>query len=296
MSIKTLVFDEFEPAIQYLESLALSSDDYVFRGHNQSDYRLLSTLARHHLRERELAPFTLELILKQFQAGLARIGQFPFAAGNRQDWLEFARHCGVPTPCIDFTYSPYIALFFAFNGVESVPPSKTGKEYVAVLCLDVEMMAHSWLRTYGGGFNDDKYWFFRGQDDSFFESDFPQSLKFLHAPSTTNRNMQRQLGALVYDLVPWETTQHMDLQDFFEKTSESHDWLPKYTPKVEGHILTKVIVNKNCARLAFQRLLLMGLTGATLFGDASGVAMDVLNSRHYASWPMELRGVGFKKE
>jgi hypothetical protein len=39
---------------------------------------------------------------------------------------------------LDFTYSPYIALFFAFKGV------KQEKGFVAIYALDITKLAHAW--------------------------------------------------------------------------------------------------------------------------------------------------------
>lgn len=50
--------------------------------------------------------------------------------------MEYGRHCGLPMPCLDFSYSPYIALFFAYagSGWENERPSG---EYVEVNALNV---------------------------------------------------------------------------------------------------------------------------------------------------------------
>jgi hypothetical protein len=295
MSIQTIVFEELVPALSVLESMAYGRSKYIFRGHRRSKYRLLSTMARHGLGFPVLAPFTLKVVLEQFQAGIAKIGELPFEGSGRQDWLEFARHCGVPTPCIDFTHSPYVALFFAFTEVERPLQPEAGDEYAALLCLDVNLLAQAWLASYGGGYDDNRFHLFVGQDDSFFETGFPESLKLLLQPSRFNEPMQRQLGALVYDLVPWRNNQRQDLEDFIEKTIELPEWMPRGMTDVEGHVLTKILISTKCTGQVFRRLELMNFTGAKLFGDAKGVATDVLNSRYYEPRTGRLRDIGFEK-
>jgi FRG domain len=63
---------------------------------------------------------------------------------DRRGRLEFARHYGVPSPLIDFSLSPYVALFFAFNGVKPLEAKKG--EHAAIYCLNVFELAGVWAR------------------------------------------------------------------------------------------------------------------------------------------------------
>ena len=57
-------------------------------------------------------------MIDHFIVKLASIGiPLPFDKHDRRGRLEFARHYGVPSPLIDFSYSPYVALFFAFKSL-----------------------------------------------------------------------------------------------------------------------------------------------------------------------------------
>ena len=38
--------------------------------------------------------------------GYAKLGITPIDGDSRLDWMEYARHHGVPMPCIDLSYSP----------------------------------------------------------------------------------------------------------------------------------------------------------------------------------------------
>jgi hypothetical protein len=69
----------------------------------------------------------------------------PFETDDRRARLEFARHYGVPSPLIDFSFSPYIALFFAFNGVR--PQDSKKGDRVAICCLNIYELAGVWARN-----------------------------------------------------------------------------------------------------------------------------------------------------
>ena len=56
-------------------------------------------------------------MLQHFLVNLQLVNySLPFTEDNRRARLEFGRHYGIPSPLIDFSYSPYVATFFAFNG------------------------------------------------------------------------------------------------------------------------------------------------------------------------------------
>jgi hypothetical protein len=106
--------------------------DLFFRGQNNSDWKLETTLERFNSIETELGEYCRLLLRvkpaiecfteKEFEFAYEneleedlhtkdgrgfRIGQFEF--------MSHLRHNGFPSPLLDWTLSPYVALFFAFN-------------------------------------------------------------------------------------------------------------------------------------------------------------------------------------
>ena len=95
-----------------------SSRDYVFKGHKKDCWRLSSTFSRFStVRQKFFETLAFDFLTKRFIDGLASLGDVDLLREDRRVRLEIARHNGVPSPLIDVTYSPYIALWFAFNGV-----------------------------------------------------------------------------------------------------------------------------------------------------------------------------------
>jgi len=85
----------------------ISNTNIIYRGQADKEWKLESTFARSNLND-------LKQLVKDFEYSLAREGVFPFEKEvDIYEWLKYGRHYGLPTPYIDFSYSPYVSLFFA---------------------------------------------------------------------------------------------------------------------------------------------------------------------------------------
>lgn len=263
--------------MKFLENLALSHQDFIFRGQQNPGDKLSTTLHRligSHSDEQ------VKDLLRRFEIALAKIGIFPFEKAGRLDWLEYARHCGVPLPVIDFTYSPYVALFFAFNGIGDCSALREGPDgYVSVLALNTRSLAQGWAKAAGHDFSEADYLRFKTAQENQFDNGFtPGILQTIPFPGKKNRRMMRQMGLLLYDTLDYASLGFDDMESFIEAIDEG-------APEngAENATLIKVQIHKQCAPSIFERLELMNITGSQLFLDEHGAAMDVINSYHYES-------------
>lgn len=134
---------EYEYAGTWLE-LALLVDkyfthynDYIFRGQANADWKLEPSIVR---ATKDLYPNKLELMSaikkhKQFFKENIR-GRVEFDLNNATDeeiW-SLGQHFGLHTPLLDWTLSPYVALFFSLFG-----PSESGVRVLwAILRDDID--------------------------------------------------------------------------------------------------------------------------------------------------------------
>lgn len=118
MTLEVKEFESLPKLMANLEALALSNEQIVFRGHRDADWKIGSTLARYTSIPHHNWDTHIDDMLSHFIVNALSIGTIPFPPGNRRSRLEYGRHYGVPTPVIDFSWSPYVALHFAVSGIQ----------------------------------------------------------------------------------------------------------------------------------------------------------------------------------
>jgi hypothetical protein len=281
MTVKQIYVRTADGAFQILEQLA-KNGNICFRGHRDAGWRLESTLARH--RKVPPTPRTtheIDEMISHFIVNLALIG-FPLPFDDKRDRrgrLEFARHHGVPSPLIDFSLSPYVALFFAFNGVR---PLEAKGERAAIYCLNVFALAGVWATQCARQleesisapeFNNHHRRFLYNREEPFVNGYESGIVQYFNMPASWNRRMQRQHGVFLYDTLNYELAGYADLEAYLGQSE-----VPGLDEKV---MLTKVLIPHKVGREIFERLELMGITATHLYDSPEGAALDVINAYNY---------------
>lgn len=123
----------------------IQSKKFIYRGQSNSHWFLKTKIHRTGLVQ---SPDDIELYFDQVipiahesvAAWEGRIRNLtdPFELAQ---FLAYLQHNTFPTPLLDWTYSPYIAAYFAFDGIDHFNPDY---DNVCIYCFDKE----AWLTTY----------------------------------------------------------------------------------------------------------------------------------------------------
>ena len=103
--------NDFQMFIEQMMNLSNAGNKsrFIYRGHRQSQWKLLSTFARSGKSESDLEKHRQNFI----EAIAGRRGINPERLDDNKLWA-LGQHFGLKTPFLDWSTSPYVALFFAF--------------------------------------------------------------------------------------------------------------------------------------------------------------------------------------
>lgn len=111
--------------------------DFIFRGSPEAKYKLYNSAQRHYINHELFAQVPLKDVSKHYDQFIehliyeckvwnnATVKNLLISSGideeNSLAYLSYMQHFGVPTPFLDFSFSPYLALFFAIDNNEYSP-------------------------------------------------------------------------------------------------------------------------------------------------------------------------------
>jgi hypothetical protein len=111
-------FDSFPPPqLSFTVDGDLDRSMWIFRGHKSKEYDLAPRVERDSEGKCCEWPALESMLVTEFQSK-ARLymsaADLP-APDDKPSWLALMQHFGIPTRLLDFSYSPYVALYFALR-------------------------------------------------------------------------------------------------------------------------------------------------------------------------------------
>ncbi len=219
--------------------------NWAFRGERDERWPLQSSLSR-YLKNfavaREAWPEQEDRILRIFKRKAHQFLDKPPDSEDDFQWLALMQHHGAPTRLIDFTWSPYVAAFFALERtladgvVWAMNPARIESGRApAPTHMDPRMKGN--FRRY----------FLKGN----------RRFIWMGEPQTMNRRLIAQSGTFavpgVLDVPIEEILSHVDQQN----------------------ILTKFVLANAVREVGMRELYRMNITYATLFPDLDGLARSM---------------------
>lgn len=118
----TRKFDDFRELLDFINSLT-ENNNMIYRGYNRDDEIYPSIIHSEDLSSLEGA------FLREFE----RYGLAYFSATGAMEFLSTAQHYGLPTRLLDFTYNPFVAMFFSLYYVKA----ENDDPYYKIIYCDV---------------------------------------------------------------------------------------------------------------------------------------------------------------
>ncbi|MGD2215918.1 MAG: FRG domain-containing protein [Gemmatimonadales bacterium] len=180
-----------------LDSEPHEAERYLFRGQGNAKWRLSSSFSRAFASyPPEKQDDIEEKLLANFGKELEGHPEFRDLASDRVSLTALAQHSGVPTRLLDWTESPYVAAFFAFQGhfyariTQHVP-----EQTVAVWALDSN--SHVWSER--------------------------QGVRLISVPGWYNERVRAQYGAFTESRTPFSC-----LEEYVEQFDDPSEPLQKF--------------------------------------------------------------------
>lgn len=224
---------KIETIEELISSLNCFESHYVFRGHASASWNLESTLERVVGNEwsSDSAKKFEDLALARFKSKFHLYDRENISPSSLLSWLSIMQHYGVPTRLLDFTESPYVALYFALEGYKY-----ESCEDMAIFALNHRSLMNSslaFLNAIDGEFNETPN-SVHSQSDSVFEKTvnrFSYKIAWITEPNFVNARLDRQSGCFllagdrnlrIMDILSQEIYADLDFQKLIIKGSLGH--------------------------------------------------------------------------
>ncbi len=235
-------------------------NNYIYRGHANAAWGLQSSLERvvgSKWSASEARKF-VEFSLNRFKAKFHLYDRQNITPDSTLAWLSIMQHYGVPTRLVDFTESPYVALYFA---LEAYQPS-LGADF-AVFALDytaIMEVSISQICDRDISFKETRASINTRQDKVFDETvdRFSYDIAWITEPKRHNECLDRQGGCFLIS-----GNRDRPISDVLELEIYNDCAFIKYTI---DHTLYPAI---------FALLRKMNVTSKSLYGDLEGLARSI---------------------
>lgn len=255
--IKTIAITDSEHLIRTLNELP---NNYIYRGHADSGWKLESTL------ERTIGSKWSSDRAKKFEEYYLNLfkSKYHIYSGNEHEpksklaWLSVMQHYGAPTRLIDFTESPYIALYFALEAYDPLL-----KNDLAIYAIDYNSVMDASLEYIAGrdsSFNKKRHEIVGLQDDLFDNvvDRFSYEVVWITEPLELNARIDRQSGTF---LISGDKEKRIESL----LSSEIYNDVEVY----------KYIVPHSIYENIYALLRKMNINAKSIYGDLGGLAKSI---------------------
>lgn len=261
----TMRFTTWEDYIHFVDRL---SDNWAYRGQLNARWVLNNAIERTDFIK--LKPGIEAEFVAEFQRGARNYLNKDELPEHLIEWLALMQHHGAPTRLLDFSKSPYIASYFAYEQCHI-----SQENFVGIWAININFLKKKALEILAKEFEDAIRLSKNLINESLFEKIFynnNHNLVFPVEPFRMNRRYSLQQSIFVST-----GTSHQPFMDQLQFVGED---MPKAVIKIE----LPTILQKQVLR----DLQLMNLNRASLFPDLDGYAVSLKLRYNSLKTPEEL--------
>lgn len=245
---------------ELMHELNVLPNHFAFRGQADADWGLKSTLERvignrwSAENARRFETHSLDVFKSKYHiySGVEHIPK------SKLSWLSVMQHYGVPTRLIDFTTSPYIALYFALETYD--PLSQKDFSIFAIDYTAIMEVSIQYFRKADTKFLETRATL-QGKQDAVFDDvvdRYSYDIAWVTEPMELNARIDRQSGTFL-------------VAGNLEKTIESIVNLPLY----ESAKLLKIRIPARLYEGVYVALRKMSINSKSIYGDLAGLAKSI---------------------
>lgn len=264
--MKTINLADIEELILAINSLP---NHYIYRGQSNAGWKLETTLHRAlgAKFEKDFAERVERFSRENFSARFHLYDRENNVPHSPLEWLSLMQHYGVPTRLLDFTSSPYAALYFGIEGYDFQRLPE-----MALYCIDYTGLMNKsieLIKAEDSHFNETRQ-SIQNKSDAIFDEfidRFNRDILWVTEPDRLNARIDRQAGCFLVS-----GSKGMGIEQLLESPSYSDVDARKY-------ILPGLL-----AENIFALLRKMNISGKSIYGDLGGLAKSLaLEIRIYAA-------------
>lgn len=255
--METVRVEDIQELIYIMNSF---ESHYIYRGQVDKKWKLESSIERLIGPKKEISKAKKyeEFSLMKFKSAFHLYCGSNIKPTSKLQWLSIMQHYGVPTRLLDFTYSPYIALYFCLEGLES-----NSSNDIALYAIDYRNLLKESIKyakskdinfkyTYSDTFD---------KDDSIFEeylSDNKFDILWTAEPYEGNNRIDRQSGCFLLSC---------NLEKKIEELLKSQIY--------KNVQMKKIIIAIELYDQIYSLLNKVNINSKVLYGDLSGLAKSL---------------------
>jgi hypothetical protein len=255
--MKQIDINSVEELLKELNGLP---NNYIYRGHANAQWRLESSLERviGAAWSAESATKFEEYSFDVFKSKFHLYDNENLRPDSKLAWLSIMQHYGVPTRLLDFTESPYVALYFALEAYN--PQMRSDFAVFAIDYSSVMQKSIAYISEKDPTFHETRQSIHKNHDAIFEDvvDKFAYDIAWIAEPRLLNARLDRQAGSFLLS---------------GNRSRRIEEVLASPTYITAG--ITKYRIANDLYRGLFALLRKMNVTSKSLYGDLEGLARSI---------------------